>query len=381
MQRGEGVDSKPTVLIAGATGVVGQAAAQHFASIPGWRVVTVSRRRPSVSVASEWLPLDLADEGQCSRVLSSQRDITHVVYAALYEADGLSAGWLNQQVMHRNELMLSNLMEPLLASSPIEHVSLMQGTKAYGMHHPSIGWTGVKNPLRERDGRAAHPNFYFLQEDYLKGRQEGASWGLTIFRPTVIYGDAIGNNMNLIPVLAAWAALLREEGRPLDFPGRHISTMVKEAVDADLVARALAWAATCPDARGGTYNLTNGDVFLWQNIWPVIAEVMGMAIGEHRPVQLAQEIPRRGDQWSHLVDRFNLRAPRDILAFVGQNSLVYADGLLSGEDPPVGPVLNSTVAVRQAGFHDCMDTEIMFRKWFQRLLDLRLLPSSTAMPS
>lgn len=381
MQRGEGMDSTPTVLIAGATGVVGQAAAQHFASIPGWRVVTVSRRRPSVSVASEWLPLDLADERQCSRVLSSRRDITHVVYAALYEADGLSAGWFDEEVMHRNEHMLSNLMEPLLASSPMAHVSLMQGTKAYGMHHPSIGWAGVKNPLRERDGRAAHPNFYFLQEDYLKGRQEGASWGLTIFRPTVIYGDAIGNNMNLIPVLGAWAALLRDEGRPLDFPGRHISTMVKEAVDADLVARALAWAATCPDARGGTYNLTNGDVFLWQNIWPVIAEVMGMAIGEHRHVQLAQEIPRRGDQWSRLVDRFNLRAPRDILAFVGPNSLVYADGLLSGEDPPVGPVLNSTVAVRQAGFHDCMDTETMFRKWLQRLQDLRLLPSSTAVPS
>jgi nucleoside-diphosphate-sugar epimerase len=357
---------------------VGDAAARHFASIPGWRVVAVSRRRPSVSAASEWLPLDLEDRGQCSRVLSSRPDITHVVYAAVYEAEGLSAGWLDEKVMRRNERMLSNLMEPLLAASPIEHVSLMQGTKAYGMHHPSIGWAGVKNPLRERDSRVVHPNFYFLQEDYLRRRQAEASWGLTIFRPTVIYGDAIGNNMNLIPVLGAWAALLREEGRPLDFPGRHVSSMVKEAVDADLVARALAWAATRPGARGGTFNLTNGDVFLWQNVWPVIAEMMGMAIGEHRHVQLAEEIPRRGDQWSDLVDRFDLRAPRDILAFVGRNSLVYADSLLSGQDPPMGPVLNSTVAVRQAGFHDCIDTETMFRKWFRRLLELRLIPPSKA---
>jgi len=331
-----------------------------------------------VSAASEWLPLDREDEGQCARVLSSRSDVTHVVYAAVYEEDGLSAGWFNEEVMHRNELMLSNLMDPLLTFSPIEHVSLMQGTKAYGMHHPSIGWAGVKNPLRERDDRAAHPNFYFLQEDYLRGRQRNASWGLTIFRPTVVYGDAIGNNMNLMPVLGAWAALLRDEGRPLDFPGRHISTMVKEAVDVDLVARALVWAATSSDAGVGTYNLTNGDVFLWQNVWPVIAETMGMAVGEHRHVQLAEELPRRGDQWSHLVDRFDLRAPRDILAFVGRNSLVYADGLLSGEVPPAGPVLNSTVAVRQAGFHDCMDTETMFRKWFQRLRDLRLVPPSAS---
>jgi transposase len=48
-----------TVLIAGASGLVGQAAARHFASIPGWHVVTVSRRPPSVPVASEWLSLDL----------------------------------------------------------------------------------------------------------------------------------------------------------------------------------------------------------------------------------------------------------------------------------------------------------------------------------
>jgi nucleoside-diphosphate-sugar epimerase len=378
--KGGYVERKPTVLIAGASGVVGQAAARHFASLPGWRVVSVSRRPPSVSGASEWLPLDLGDEGQCDRVLSSRRDITHVVYAALYEADGLVTGWLNEQVMQRNEFMLRNLMEPLLAAAPIEHVSLMQGTKAYGMHHPSIGWAGVKNPLRERDGRAVHPNFYFLQEDYLRARQEGASWALTTFRPTVIYGDAIGNNMNLIPVLGAWAALLRAEGRPLDFPGRHVSTMVKEAVDADLVARALAWAATCPDAHGGTFNLTNGDVFLWQNVWPAIAEIMGMRVGEHRYVQLAEEMPRRSEQWAALVDQFKLRAPRDILAFVGLNSLVYADNLLSGEDPPVGPVLHSTVAVRKAGFHDCMDSEAMFGKWFRRLVDQGLLPPATSTP-
>ncbi len=362
------------VLIAGASGLVGQAAVRHFASLPDWDVVSVSRRRPSVAASSKWLPLDLGDQDLCRRLAASQADVTHVVYAALYEKDGLSVGWFDEQVMHRNETMLRNLMEPLFESAPIEHVSLMQGTKAYGMHHPSIGWAGVRNPLRENDDRAAHPNFYFLQEDYLRDRQDGASWGLTIFRPTVIYGDAIGTNMNLIPVLGAWAALLREEGRPLDFPGRRISTMVREAVDADLVARALAWAATCPAARNGVYNLTNGDVFLWQNVWPVIAESVGMAIGEHRPVELATELPRRAEQWSQLVERLHLRAPRDLMAFVGYNSLLYADSLLSGQDPTLGPVLNSTVAVRRAGFHDCVDTEDMFRKWFQRLQELQLIP-------
>ena len=34
------------------------------------------------------------------------------------------------------------------------------------------------------------------------------------------YGDAWGNNMNPIPVLAAYAALLADAGEPLYFPGR-----------------------------------------------------------------------------------------------------------------------------------------------------------------
>ena len=326
---GEGVDRKSTVLIAGASGLVGQAAARHFASIPGWHVVTVSRRRPSVPVVSEWLPLDLGDTSQCIRLLSSRSDITHIVYAALHEVDGLSAGWFDEQVMHRNELMLSNLMEPLLASSPIEHVSLMQGTKAYGMHHPSIGWSGVKNPLpRTRRACPSSQLLFFTgglparaAEGRLLGPHHLSSDGRLWRRHWHQHESHTGTRQ-------AWAALLRDEGRALDFPGRHVSATVKEAVDADLVARALAWAARCPDARGGTYNLTNGDVFLWRDVWSVIAEVTGMAVGEHRHVQLATEIPRRAEQWSHLVDRFDLRAPRDILAFVGSNSLVYADTLL-----------------------------------------------------
>lgn len=301
-------------------------------------------------------------------------DVTDVVYAAVHELPGLSPGWLDEKVMQRNAAMLRHVMDPLLATADLRHVSLLQGTKAYGLHHPSVGWTGVRNPLRERHPRVEHPNFYFLQEDYLRAKQEGNSWDLTVFRPTVVYGDAIGTNMNLIPVIGAWAALLRDEGRPLEFPGRMISSQLKEAVDADLVARALAWAAGSPSAAGGTYNLTNGDAFRWQEAWPAIAEAFGMQVGGHRPTTLLEELPARQLQWAALVDRYALRSPKSIVDFVGYNSLVYADQLLGGQDLPVGPVLNSTIAVRQAGFHECMDTEDMFRKWFQRLQRERLLP-------
>ncbi|MCW2547284.1 MAG: NAD-dependent epimerase [Mycobacterium sp.] len=346
---------------------------QHFTSLPGWEVLGVSRRPPRNHDPAHWLSLDLADESACNTALSQLADVTHVIYAAVHELPGLSPGWLDESVMERNAAMLRNVMEPLLATADVRHVSLLQGSKAYGLHHP-VGRTDARNPLRERHPRVEHPNFYFLQEDYLRAKQHGMAWALTVFRPTVVYGDAIGTNMNLIPVIGAWAALLRDEGRALDFPGRQLSSQLKEAVDADLVARALSWAAESESDAAGVYNLTNGDTFRWQEAWSVIAETFGMQVGSHAPTTLLEELPARQKQWAAMVDRYSLLAPTNIVDLVGYNSLVYADQLLSGHDPTDGPVLNSTIAVRQAGFGECMDTEDMFRKWFQRLQQLRVLP-------
>ena len=36
--------------------------------------------------------------------------------------------------------------------------------------------------------------------------------------------------------------------------------------------------------------------------------------------------------------------------------------------------LSSTIKVRQAGFHDCIDTEEMFRGFFARLRKDRIIP-------
>ena len=39
-------------------------------------------------------------------------------------------------------------------------------------------------------------------------------------------------------------------------------------------------------------------------------------------------------------------------------------------------MIMSSVKIRQAGFHACMDTEDMFRKWFGQLQQRRLLPTA-----
>jgi nucleoside-diphosphate-sugar epimerase len=355
------------VLVAGASGLVGHAAIDHFAALADWEVVGVSRRIPADLPSAELLSVDLTDPAACESAFAGMDDVTHLVYAALQEMPGLMPGWVDPELIERNGAMLRNLFEPLTRSSDaLQHVSLLHGTKAYGLHHPDVGFDDVKIPLRERDPRRAHPNFYFVQEDYLHEKQGGAAWGLTVFRPTVIYGDAGGNNMNPIPALVAYAALLREEGQPLHFPGRGDLPILREAVDADLVAHALAWAATSPEAKGGTFNLTNGDVFMWENVWPAIAETMGMEVGEQKPMSLTEELPKRDAEWGAIVEKYDLKAPKTILEFVGYNSLVYTDVMLNAQNRIAVSALNSTIAAREAGFHECMDTEDMFRKWFGR---------------
>ena len=355
------------VLVAGASGVVGEAALRHFAALPGWTAVGVARRPPA-DLASSCIAVDLADPDACRAVFSStsMADVTHVVYAALYEKPGLIQGWYEADQMERNLLMLRNLFEPLSSvARGLEHVSLLQGTKAYGAH---VG--AVVQPGRERSPRHPHENFYWLQEDYLRSMRSDAPWALTILRPQVVFGEALGSNMNAIPALGVYAALRRAAGEPLHLPGP--GTFVTEAVDASLLARALAWAASTPAAWDETFNVTNGDVFTLAGVWPALAAAFGMEVGDvlSPPVSLAVTMPPREAEWASIVDRHGLAAPASFDRFVGQG-FVYADVFLQAVGPPT---LVSTIKIRQAGFGDCIDTEEMFVRLIRRFQARRLLP-------
>jgi nucleoside-diphosphate-sugar epimerase len=357
-----------TVLVAGASGLVGFAAAKHFARRPGWKVIAVSRRVPEGLDGVELVSVDLTDRARCADVFGRMRDVTHVVYAALFEKPGLIRGWREHDQMETNRVMLENLFEPLRATArDLRHVTLLQGTKAYGAH---LGPIAI--PAKERQPRHAHENFYWLQEDYLRERQRGQAWSFTILRPQVIFGESLGSHMNLIPAIGVYAALLRESGRPLAFPGGP--PWVREAVDADLLARACEWAATSPAGANETFNINNGDVFEWRHVWPAIAETLEMEVGPDAPLSLAETLPPREKEWEALVRKYGLRAPAGFADYVGQG-FIYADAQFAyGAKRPPSTTLVSTIKARQAGFHDCMDTEDMFRKWFRRFRDLRWLP-------
>ncbi|MGO9263985.1 MAG: SDR family oxidoreductase [Candidatus Binataceae bacterium] len=359
--------AKRKVLVAGASGLVGHAAVRHFAALPECEVVAVSRRTPDAVPGAKFLSVDLLDQSRCAEVFSQMGDVTHLVYAAVNEKPGLMDGWLDREQMQTNLTMLRNLFEPLEpVAKNLQHVSLLQGTKAYGAHLAPIAI-----PARERSPRHAHQNFYWLQEDYLRAKQPGKPWSWTILRPQLVIGEAVGSNLNVIPAIGVYGAIRREAGLPLAYPGGP--RLIFEMVDVDLLARSMAWAANTPACRNEIFNITNGDVFVWDEVWPTIAESLGMKAGPPAPLALATDMPRHAAEWAAIVRKYRLRAPEDIHTFVGE-SFHLADFVFNTGAKTPGVTLVSTIKARQAGFADCVDTEDMLRKWFRRFQDLRLLP-------
>jgi nucleoside-diphosphate-sugar epimerase len=359
------------VLIAGASGLVGAAAIDRFLSAGGWEVVAVSRRPPETETDGpfEHVAVDLRDDDACRSAFAGRHDITHVVYAAVSETPGLVPGWRDPVNIERNGAMLRNLLEPLgVASIGIEHVSLLQGTKAYGgMVRP------MRIPARERQPRVEHPNFYWVQEDYLREKAAERGWRFTILRPQLIVGPNYGVVMNLAPVIGAYAAICRAEGRPFGFPGG--APHVWEAVDTRLVGGALVWAATAATADGETFNLTNGEVFEWRDLWPALADTLGVPLGPDDPVQLATFLPAKAAVWDRVASDHGLRqiSMNDLLG----ESHHYADlcfryGTAEGQ---VNPSFVSTIKIKQAGFTDTWDTEESFCYWIRVLMERRVLPS------
>lgn len=360
--------ARRTVLIAGAAGLVGYAALKHFGSLPDTDVIALARRQPAELHGARWLNLDLTDAGACTRAAAELGLVTHLVYAALFELPGLVEGWRDTVQIQTNERMLRNLLEPLAAAAKgLRHVTLLQGTKAYGVHVRPM-----KVPAREgRSEMREQPNFYWNQEDYLRARQIGTDWAWTILRPVLIVGEAIGGAMNLIPALGVHAALMREKGRVLPYPGG--AARVSQAVDADLLARAIAWSGETEAARNETFNVTNGDVMVWENIWPAIADALGMKPGGAEPFRLETHLEHGVAAWDAIRARERLAAP-DIARFTGL-SLEYADYQMRyGQTDPGPPSYVSTVKLMQAGFTEVMDTEAMFRKWFAVYREKGLLP-------
>ena len=168
------------VLIAGALGVVGRAVVERLAGRAGIEVVALSRRAPDFAPEATWVTCDLRDPDVTARALAAHCDTTHIVYAAVSEQPHLLRGWRDASNAAVNTAMLRHLLDAL-PNAPLAHLTLLQGTKAYGVH------TGrpMRVPAREQDALRDHTNFYFEQEDLVAERARTAGFRWTALRPQI----------------------------------------------------------------------------------------------------------------------------------------------------------------------------------------------------
>lgn len=357
-----------TVLIAGASGVVGHAAATRFTAA-GHKVLGLSRRTPALPApGADYLALDLLDRDACMAAAEAHfANVTHIVYAAVNETPGdLIASWTDKEHSARNGRMIEYLLAPFeRRKGRLRHVSIVHGTKAYGLMH----YDRLPIPLRETLPRPPFDEFYFRQEDaaYAFEQKTGVPW--TVLRAQLIAGGGAGGNLNGLLALAVYAALHRAKGQTLAMPIAAQKDKIFEITDAELLGDALVWAAQAPVARNRTFNVTNGDVASWPDIFQVVAEYFGLELESPSEVTIAGKINEMAAAWARLVAEQGLVAPSDVHEFLGE-SAVLSDFSMEGAKSCV----TSTIAIRSAGFHTYLDSADCMRKWFDRWQAEKLLP-------
>ncbi len=348
------------VLVAGAQGVIGQAAAKHLSSLADATVYGLSRRQIEGLPGVTPINVDLLSPADVDRAVAPLNDVTHIIFAAYVEKQ--TPGERSAV----NVALLRNLLSAAERHCPrLTHVTMYQGGKAYGA---DLG--PFKTPAREDDPRLMSPNFYYDQEDFLREAQRGKQWTFSVLRPEAVCGYAVGNPMNLTMVIAVYAAISKELGLPLRFPGPEGAyRALYQVTSADILAKAAAWAGQTPSAANEIFNITNGDYFRWQFMWPKIARMFHMEIAEPVPMPLAVYMADKEALWAKMTEKYGLKP----LPYTHLVSWPFGDFIFHSAFDNI----SSTIKARRHGFHDCIDTEDMFAEFFADLRNRRVIPPLT----
>lgn len=350
---------RPFAVVAGCTGIVGHRIAQYLAEIKEWEVIGVSRKPPLRGAKFRSLQVDLTSAQDCKEKLRSLRGVTHLFYAARYDHDTTGS-----EPIDTNLCMLEHIVSVIEASTKtLSHIHIVHGTKYYGAPYGRY-----KTPSKEDDPRWVINNFYYAQQDFIVKRQEGKTWAWTISRPQAV-SDYLPHIARSIPWgISVYASICKAQGLPLCFPGRQGNySAIYQCTDAEHLAKAVVWMATDRDCANQTFNVTNGDYFRWENLWPQIAEYFRMPVGPVRHVTLSKAMADKSSWWNALTRKHELRK-------VQYDQLVvwpYLDFVLA----PEYDRMSDLTKLRKFGFHDVVDTEGMFFKFFDFYRKNKMIPS------
>lgn len=345
-----------TALVVGASGGIGQNLVQYLSKQEDWEIVGLSRRKPNFESNARFVSIDLLEQADVQAKLGALTDITHIFYTAFYGGPTFSGP------IPENLAMLTNVVETVEAISPqLERVVLIQGGKVYGRQ---LG--PFKTPAKESDPRHMPPNFYFDQEDFLTARSVNKNWSWTALRAEAFCSEIVG--IPSLPLLiAVYAAISKELGLPLRFPGTQAAyDALVQVTNAGLLAEGMTWAATSPEATGEAFNLTNGDAFRWANLWPQFAKFFEMEYAPPQAIPLAEFMADKEPLWEQIRQKCELQtyALPDLAVWPLGDFIFQCDW----------DVLLSATKIQQAGFHNVVDSEDMFLSLFQKFRDRKIVP-------
>jgi nucleoside-diphosphate-sugar epimerase len=211
------------------------------------------------------------------------------------------------------------------------------------------------------------PEFNVDQQQFLELRQRGKNWTWSAIRPPVVGGTALGNPMNLVVVIAMYASISKELGLPLRFPGKPGAyDKLMEMTDAGLLAKATVWAATSPQCANQAFNINNGDLFRWNEMWPAIARYFGMETAPPLPMPLQTIMADKAPLWLTMQEKYGLEKR----SYQELSSWAFGDFVFSWDYDFLG---DGTKA-RRMGFYEFIDTERMFYDLFDKLRQEKVIP-------
>jgi nucleoside-diphosphate-sugar epimerase len=362
-------------LVVGATGVSGAAIAEALVAAPGgWTVTGVSRRSPrsllplparQTGLGWTHVAVDVTDTAAARAVLGALPGITHVFYAT----------WAREATEEDNcrvnGAMLRNTLDAV-AGPALRHVALVTGLKHYLGPFEAYAAAGAgagDTPFRETTPRLPFANFYYTQEDILMAAAAARGFTWTVHRPHTLVGDALGHAMNMGVTLAVYASLCKATGAPFVFPGSPEQySGVTDVTDARLLGRHVVWAVREPRAHNRAFNVVNGDVFRWRQLWADLADALGVPAAPYPGYAnpLEHRMGHADAVWADLVVRHGLQPFRaSALA-----SWWHTDADLGRQKEAFADMSQS----RRLGFHDMQVTADSFRDLFERLRAARIIP-------
>jgi nucleoside-diphosphate-sugar epimerase len=319
-------------------------------------VIGVSRR-PLSGSAPRQIAADLTDATETRARMAGLSEVTHVFYAARYDhPEGVAESDTT------NTAMLRNLLDALASSaSQLAHVNLVHGTKYYG--HPAP----IPMPVTEESPRGARTTFYFAQEDLVRERAHAQGWTWSIARPHIFCDPAPGHPRSIGLVIAVLAAIQRELGQPLFFPGNERNFASRtQFTDLGLLARALEWMAIEPRCANQAFNVVNGDAPRWSELWPVFARALDIEAGAPRALQLVHYMADKAPVWESIVATHKLRhTPLERIALWDYGDYVFG---------PEWDIMSAMNKARRCGFDERVDTLEMFARVFACYREQRLIP-------